>query len=229
MPGDTFVANSGDRHSSMRIGFYLAKGGRMSKLSKLAFLLVASAFLVVLGPALAFAQENTIRVGVAIMQNQADRSVPGNLERDRLVQALNHMKPDKKTHLQVQAIPLDAATANEANEEAAAKRCAYVLYTTLLELRSAEDPYQRVPGTIETNPNSTWSQPNNPRGQRQDPEYRVTVDYKLYRVGGQVVAGAPFSTQLAMNEFDAVSQVMDRIASRVADEVKKAAPPASKE
>ncbi len=176
------------------------------------------------------AQENAIRVGVAVMQNQADRSVPGNLERDRLVQALNRMKPDKKTHLQVQGIPLAATTANEADEEAAAKKCAYVVYTTLLELRSAEDPYQRVPGTIETNPNSTWSQPNNPRGQQQDPEYRVTVDYKLYRVGdSSAVAGAPFSTQLAMNEIDAVSQVMDRIAPRVADEVKKATPPASKE
>ena len=57
----------------------------------------------------------------------------------------------------------------------------------------------------------------------------MTVDYKLYRVGGSAVAGSPYSTQLAMNEIDAVSQVMDRIASRVADEVKKAAPPAMKE
>ncbi|MGA9565306.1 MAG: hypothetical protein WBS19_07275 [Candidatus Korobacteraceae bacterium] len=175
------------------------------------------------------AQENAIRVGVAVMQNQADRSVPGNLERDRLAQALNRMKPDKKTHLQVQGVPLGAATANEADEEAAAKKCAYVVYTTLIELRNADDPYQRVPGTIETNPNSQWSQPNNPRGQQQDPEYRVTVDYKLYQVGGSAVGGSPYSTQLAMNEIDAVSQVMDRIASRVADEVKKAAPPAAKE
>lgn len=167
-----------------------------------------------------FAQENAIRVGVAIMQNQAGRSVPGNVERDRLVQALNHIKPDKKTHLQLQGVPLDAMTANEADEEAASKKCAYVVYTTLLELRGADDPYQHVPGTIETNPNSQWS-PN----QRMDPEYRVTVDYKLYRVGGSVVAGSPYSTQLAMNEIDAVSQVMDRIASRVADVVKKGAPP----
>ena len=77
-----------------------------------------------------------------------------HLERDRLVQALNHMKPDKKTHLQVQGVPLDATTANEADEEAATKKCAYVVYTTLTELRNADDPYQHVPGTIETNPNS---------------------------------------------------------------------------
>lgn len=175
-----------------------------------------------------YAQENAIRVGVAVMQNQAGRSVPGTLERDRLVQSLNHMKPDKKTHLQVQAIPLDATTANEADEEAATKKCAYVVYTTLLELRSADDPYQHVPGTVETNPNSQWSHQNG-EAQRMDPEYRVTVDYKLYRVGGSAVAGSPYSTQLAMNEIDAVSQVMDRIASRVADEVKKAAPVSAKE
>ena len=174
---------------------------------------------------LSSAQENAIRVGVAVMQNEAQRSVSGTLERDRLVQALNHMKPDKKTHIQVQGLALDAMTMNEADEEAASKKCTYVVLTTLTELRSADDPYQRVPNTVETNPNSQWSMPNNPRGQRLDPEYRVTVEYKLYRTGGSEVAGSPYSTQVAMNEIDAVSQVMDRIASRVADEVKKGTPP----
>jgi hypothetical protein len=169
-------------------------------------------------------QENAIRIGVAVMQNQAGRSVSGTLERDRLVQALNHMKPDKKTHLQVQGVALDAMTANEADDEAATKKCSYVVFTTLTELRGADDPYQHVPGTIETNPNSQWSP-----GQRLDPEYRVTVEYKLFRTGGSEIAGSPYSTQLAMNEIDAVSQVMDRIASRVADEVKKGPPAPMKE
>lgn len=172
----------------------------------------------------AFAQEGAVRVCVAIMQNQAGRSVPGSLERDRLVQALNHMKPDKKTHVQVQAVPLDGMTANEISDDADAKKCAYVVYTTLTELRTAGDPHQRVPGTIETNPNGQWSS-RDPSNQRIDPEFRVTVDYQLYRVGGSsAVSGAPYSTQLAMNEIDAVSQVMDRIASRVAEEVKKGNP-----
>jgi len=62
----------------------------------------------------------------------------------------------------------------------------------------------------------------NPRAQRVDPEYRVTVDYELFRAGdSSPISGAPFSTQVATNEVDAVTQVMDRIASRVADEVKK--------
>jgi hypothetical protein len=173
-----------------------------------------------------FAQENVVRVGVAILQNRAGRSVPGNVERDRLVQTLNHMKPDKKTHIQVQGVALDAMTFDEAYGEAQTKQCAYVVLTTLTELRDAGDPYQHVPGTIETNPNSQWSSPGNPRAQHLDPEYRVTVEYKLYRVGDpSLVAGAPFSTQAATNEIDAVSQVMDRIATRVADEIKKSTPP----
>ncbi|HEX8893150.1 MAG TPA: hypothetical protein VF783_07490, partial [Terriglobales bacterium] len=176
--------------------------------------------LVVLTGLGAEAQDNPIRVGVAVMQNQAGRSVSGTLERDRLVEALNHMKPDKKTHVQVQGVPLDAMTTNEAEDEAASKQCAFVVFTTLTELRSADDPYQRLPNTIETNPNSQWGIENNPRAQQMDPEYRVTVEYKLFHTGGSEVSGSPYSTEAATNEISAVSQVMDRIASRVADEVK---------
>ena len=172
-----------------------------------------------------FAQENAIRVGVAIMQNHAGRSVPGTVERDRLVQALNHTKPDKKTHLKVEAIPLDGSTADEVADEAEQKKCQYVVYTTLTELRGPDDPYQHVPGTIETNPNSQWNPGGHPQAQRMDPEYRATVDYKLVKVGSNsVVSGAPFSTQQNGNEIDTVSQIMDRIASQVADQVKKGAP-----
>src|SRR6516165_2966376 len=122
----------------------------------LAFLVTLVGWLSVLSAA----QENAIRIGVAVMQNQAGRSVSGTLERDRLVQAFNHMKPDKKTHVQVQGVPLDAGTGNEADEEAASKKCAYVVFTTLTELRSYDDPYQHRPNTIETNPNSQWSTQN---------------------------------------------------------------------
>ena len=199
----------------------------MSRLAKFSFFLV---FISILVAICGFAQENAIRIGVATLQNRAGRSVPGNVERDRLVLSLNHMKPDKKTRIQVQGVPLDGTTADEANDEAQTKKCAYVLFTTLTELRNADDPYQRPPNTVETSPNSQWSMPAGSPGERLDPEYRVTVEYKLYRVGNSSpIAGGPYSTQVAMNEIDAVSQVMDRIGSRVADEVKKGAPPAMRE
>ncbi len=99
------------------------------------------------------------------------------------------------------------------------KKCDYVVYTTLVELRGSTDPAMPRPGTIETNPNGVWSQP---RGQAVDPEYRATVEYKLYRgADGAAIAGAPFSTQEAMPEAAVVSQIMDRIANRVFADVKK--------
>ena len=101
-----------------------------------------------------------MRVGVALLQNQAGRSVPANVERDRLVKALNQLKPDKKTHVKVVGVPLEGMTRDEIGEEAEQKKCQYVVYTTLTELRNADDPYQHVPGTIETNPNSQWSHQN---------------------------------------------------------------------
>ena len=49
-------------------------------------------------------------VGVALLQNHAGRSVPANVERDRLVRALNQLKPDKKTHMKVVGVPLEGYT-----------------------------------------------------------------------------------------------------------------------
>ena len=180
--------------------------------------------LLVLPPAICQAQEGAIRVGVAVMQNNAGRSVPGNVERDRLVTAINQRKPDKKTHVNVQAIPLNGMTRNEVAEEAEKEKCQYVVYTTLTELRSQQDPYQRAPGTVESNPNSQWSS-RDADNQRVDPEFRATVEYKLVKVGSNSeISGAPFSTQQNGNEIDTVSQIMDRIASQVVDQVKKSAP-----
>ena len=180
---------------------------------------------VVLSSIIGLAQENVVRVGVALLQNEAGRAVPADVERDRLVKALNQLKPDKKTHVKVVGVPLEGMTPDEIGQEAQQKKCQYVVYTTLTELRNADDPYQHPPGTIETNPNSQWSN-RDPRSERQDPEFRVTVNYKLVSVGSNnVVAGAPYSTQLAMNEIDAVSQVLDRVANAVFGEIKKGAAP----
>jgi len=166
-------------------------------------------------------QENSVRVGVAVMENNAGRAVPGNVERDRLVAAVNQRKPDKKTHLKVQAIPLSGMTREDASEEAEHQNCQFVVYTTLTELRTQQDPYQHVPGTIESSPNSQWS-PN----QKLDPEFRATVEYKLVKVGSNnEISGAPFSTQQNGNEIDTVSQIMDRVASQVVDQIKKSAVP----
>ena len=178
----------------------------------------------------AFAQENVVRVGVAVMQNQAGRSVPGTVERDRLVKAINQLKADKKTHLKLEAIPLNGSNSEEVSDEAEQKHSQYVVFTTLMELRSTGDPYQHTPGKVETNPNSQWNPAGYPQAQQMDPEYRATVNYKLVKVeGNRIVSGAPFSTQQNGNEIDTVSQIMDRVALQVADQIKKDAPTPMKE
>jgi hypothetical protein len=172
----------------------------------------------------AFAQENsTVRVGVAIMKNAAGRSVPGNLERDRLVSDLNHQKPDKKTHLAVQGVALDGSTADEVAEEAKQKKCDYVVYTSLLELQNSSDPMHRTPGTMQTNPGYPVGMPGSTPGSLNQ-TYQATVEYKLYRADGSPVAGAPFSLQQGVSEESVVSQLMDRIATKVFSDIKKTGP-----
>jgi hypothetical protein len=172
---------------------------------------------------IAFAQEQrVIRVGVAVMRNNANRSVPGELERDRLVKALNDEKPDKKLHLKVQGVALEGMNREDSASQGDENHCDYIVYTTLIELRTQGDPAQRRPGTFETNPNS--QRPQNPETGAINPEYHATVEYKLYRTGDRApISGAPFSTQAELSEIDVVSQLMDRIANRVFAEVKKGA------
>jgi hypothetical protein len=173
---------------------------------------------------IAFSQApRVVRVGVAMMRNNANRSAPSELERDRLVKALNAEKPDKKLHLKVQGVALDGTNPEDAASQGDENKCDYIVYTTLIELRTQGDPAQRRPGTFETNPNSQ-RRPQDPETAAINPEYRATVEYKLYRTGDRTpISGAPFSTQAELSEIDVVSQLMDRVANRVLAEVKKAA------
>ncbi len=176
----------------------------------------------------ASAQENrVVRVGVAVMENKAGRSVPGEMERDRLVASLNQEKPDKKLRFKVQGVPLQGMTPDEAGDEATQKKCDYVVYTTLLQLQSSTDPTmpQRPgTGTMQTNPAGVWSTP--PGGRQLSPEYRATVEYRLYRPGNPgAIAGSPVSYQQPADEETVVSQIMNQIANRVFADIKKAPPP----
>jgi hypothetical protein len=175
----------------------------------------------------ALAQENRIiRVGVATMENRTGRGVPGNVERDRLVGALNGEKPDKKLHLKVQGVPLDGATPEDVGVEATQKNCDYVVYTALVELQSSTDPSMPPrPGTIQTNPGGVWSTPN-PGARPLSEEYRATVEYRFYRTGSpDAISSAPFSNRQMTSEMEVVAQIMNQIANRVFTEVKKAPPP----
>jgi hypothetical protein len=176
-------------------------------------------------PYSALAQNSqTVRVGVAALENQSARSVPLDVEHDRLVRSINQLKPDKKTHLKLEAVPLEGSSGNEVVEQAAQKSCDYVVYPTLLELRQSGDPYVRRPGTMQTNPNATWGN-QTPEGQAMEPQYEATVDYKLYDVKAHTTTpGPPFSAR-ATSEIDTVAQVLDRIAMSVFGVIKKGGTP----
>ena len=185
----------------------------------------------------AFAQENRIiRVGVPTMENRSQNGVPGNLERDRLVAALNQEKPDKKLHVKVQGVPLDGTSPEAVGAEAKEKSCDYLVYTTLTELQTSTSSGMPRPGaippnpgnpTIPGNPNGGWNPANNPTGRANNPEYRATVEYRLYRIGSpDALSEAPVSAQQMMPDVEVVGQVMNQIARRVFADVKKAPPPA---
>jgi hypothetical protein len=102
----------------------------VNRTSVFAILLVASSA--------AYSQEQrVIRVGVAMMRNNANR---GELERDRLVKALNDEKPDKKLHLEVQGVALEGTNPQDAASQENENQCDYIVYTTLVELRTHGDP-----------------------------------------------------------------------------------------
>lgn len=188
----------------------------------------ASLFVVLLmvSPQIFAQQFQVIRVCVPVMKNTAGRSVPAEEERDRLVKALNDEKPDKKLHVEVRGVALEGASREDVEAQAEVKKCDYVVYTKLTELRTQGDPEEHRPGVNIISPNG---QRQSPEDGAMNPEYVATVEYKLYRKGETtMISGAPFTVQDALGDTEVVGQVMDRIANRVFDVVKKrsAAPPA---
>ena len=188
--------------------------------------LVASSLLLVVlltTPLRALPQQalRVIRVGVPVMKNGASRSVSGDLERDRLVRALNDEKPDKRLRVKVQGVPLDGTDPRDVTSEADEKKCDYIVYTTLVQLRTQGDPVERRPGTVNINPNSQWGT-QGPENAAMNPEFEATVEYKLYQTGDRrAFSGGPFSAHDALADTEVVGQVIDRIANRVFDDVKK--------
>jgi hypothetical protein len=174
-----------------------------------------------MGAPIAFPQQQTqvIRVGVPVMKNTSTRGISTQVARDHLVKALNSEKPDKKLHLKVQGVALEGTGSQDVTSEAEAKHCDYVVYTTLTELRTRDDPVAR-PGTVTSNPSPQRRTPD-PEDTAMNPAYDATVEYELFRTGDPAsVSGAPFSSREPMPEMAVISEVLDRIANRVFAEVK---------
>jgi hypothetical protein len=119
-----------------------------------------------------------IRVGVPVMKNDARRSVPVELERDRLVKALNDEKPDKKLH--VKSRGRGPTGEQSAGCRVAGGREEVRLHRIHDSGRSAQgDPAEQRAGTININPNSQWGT-QGPESAAMNPEFEATVEYRLY-------------------------------------------------
>lgn len=163
-----------------------------------------------------------IKVGIAVMTNAASRSVPGTLERDRLVSAINRVKPPKhsKDSGKIQAIPLDSPSPGAANSQARDLGCDYVVFTKLTDLRESGDPAP-VPrqGEVRIGRDPVANAP--PGYIRQDVQRYAVIEFRLYRLDDP----APrFDTSASATENTTedgiVSMLMDRVASRVVSEIR---------
>ena len=129
-----------------------------------AFSLLALIFILSFSCAV-FAQEPaTVRVGVAVLRS-GDDTESGTEARDRLVNALNQHKSDRKSLLSIEAVALEAAPGRQAIAEGRNKNCEFVLYTRVEALERSSRPGQDSHGP-----------PQNMEG------YTALLEYELRRV-----------------------------------------------
>jgi hypothetical protein len=166
-------------------------------------LLIGSSFLAAcLVSGFSVAQENqVVRVGVTVLGSA--NGITAEAGRDRLVKALNKQK---KT--QIQAVPLEGSGGDQVSADARQKNCTFVVFTTLTEAHSESQATQTGTGVSFTN----------------IPQFHATVEYKLYRLSDSTPVATGFAkAQDIGSQGDVVGQVLDRVAPKVAADVKSAA------
>jgi VWFA-related protein len=129
-----------------------------------AFSLLALIFILSFSCAALAQEPATVRVGVAVLRS-GDDTESGTEARDRLVEALNQHKSDRKSLLSIEAVALDAAPGRQAIAEGRNKKCEFVLYTRVEALERSSRYGQDF------------------HGPRQNMEgYTALLEYELRRV-----------------------------------------------
>lgn len=163
-----------------------------------------------------------IKVGVAVLKNTAPRSVPVAVERDRLVRAINQMKPPKHTKnaAKIQAVALDSASPEAANSQARELGCEYVVFTELTDLRESGDPARAPrPGEVHIGRDPVANDPN--VGYRHEVQRYGVMQFQLFQVDeGSPRFDTSASAHEATTEDGIVSMLMDRVANRVVSEIR---------
>ncbi len=171
------------------------------------------------------ADENAIKVGIAVLRNTATRSVPVNVERDRLVSAINRLKPPKhaKDAAKILAVPLDSASSEEANAQARKLGCEYVVFTNLSELRESGDPPGPPrPGEVRIGRDPVANDPT--VFNRHEVQRYAVMEFQLFHLDeGSPRFDTSASAHEATTEDGIVSMLMDRVANRVVSEIRNSA------
>lgn len=197
---------------------------------------VLTVFFIFLLPAFVFAKnasektatsdENAVKVGIAVLKNTAPRSVPVNVERDRLVSAINRIKPPKHVRdaAKIVAVPLESASPEEANAQARKLGCEYVVFTNLTDLRESGDrPGPPRPGEVRIGRDPVANDPT--VFNRHEVQRYAVMEFQLFHVDeGSPRFDTSASAHEATTEDGIVSMLMDRVANRVVSEIRNSNP-----
>lgn len=166
-----------------------------------------------------------VRVCVATLKNSSRHIVNPMWQRSQLVRALERSNKSKEVKKgkapKIETVALDSS--GEADSTVQEKNCEYVLYTDLTEVFRTDRPAVSVPppGAVQVGTNM-----GDPRA--YPPDYHsATVNYRLMRVGNfRPWAEGMVNADDALAEDVLVSQLMDQVANRVVDQIRKPHPSA---
>lgn len=180
-------------------------------------LLLSTLFLVSIGQTQG--RPEPVRLCVATLENSSRQFVSPTWQRNMLIKAferINKSKDVKKGKVpKIETVALDSS--GEPDSTVREKNCAFVLYTDLTEVFRADRPSVSIPppGAIQVGTSG-----GDPRA--YPPDYHsATVNYRLIRAGDvKAWASGLVSAQDPLSEDTLVSQLMDQIANRVANELR---------
>jgi len=161
-----------------------------------------------------------VRVCVATLKNTSRHIVSPMWQRNQLVRALertNKSKDVKKGKApKIETVSLDSS--GEADSTVQEKNCEYVLFTDLTEVFQTDRPSASVPppGAVQVGTNMGDSR-------AYPPDYNsATVNYRLMRAGNfEPWAEGMVNADDDLSEDVLVSQLMDQVANRVVDQIRK--------
>ena len=164
------------------------------------------------------------RVCVATLKNSTPQIVNATWQRNVLVKAFERINKGKDVKkgkaAPVEAIPLELKEGSDS--EIRDKDCQFVLYTNLTEVLRAGTPEIIIPppGAVEVGGVS------DPRAIPAD-YHSATVTYRMVRAGEMANwTSGLVSAHAQLQEETLVSQLMDQVASRVANELRTPLPAA---